>query len=763
MSPGVRNFIKYSIFILIINLIVLFSLEGLLRIFISSPNKYFTETRDEQDRVWVEYRFSPLKPKFLKEKDRNTFRIFAFGGSTTLGFPYYPRSSFSKMLETALKKSAPDKKIEVVNLGLTGMNSLEIKHCLYESLRYSPDLVIIYSGHNEFFTASLIPDWRSPRLDHFLESFRLHSRLYQVLSRTDLLLAMIPAAIGTNQELVEKVNIDFELVPIENRPMSREYSQDRLQGYRYHLDQILTRLNREKVPAIICTVAVNLQDWPPEWLPSPENLSDSQWNDLKQNLHQADFDIADGKLEEAELILNRFQPRTSQYAMYYFIRAWLEEKRNHYELARHYFLLARKYDNSRHRAPPEINQIIRELAPEKNALVVDVEKLFFENSATTPGFDLFVDHVHPNLSGQRLIARKLFQTLAEKQLLPLSQPLPDFPSLDDFKNEFELNQENLPEIDRLLSYYLLQRHFPERDRQTIKLLNEVISKHPDHFYARICLMAILLEQSREEEAIQVIKDTFQAAGGIQPVQKMLLRYFFPKILIQGNYLLVHLNLDPTVPPLRGILLVRSKPEQTRTRAILPLDQYHWIFQYFPETNEIRNVTNSGLSIYQAHQAFCQSGKLKTLDFNNYFAQDPKSLHTYQADLSAQGDELRMDLLGNDPWLSFPIKLETSRVSSLNLEIAVKPEDENQKQSELNLYWSGSPTPIFSEAQKISFPLTTKGRFQAVEIELSENINWLSSKEILFLRLDPATFPGKARIREFKMVFCLPDSSQPTPE
>ncbi len=764
MSVRFKIFSKYLLFILVINAAILLGLEGLARLFISSPRKFFIESRDAQGKVRVQYRKGPLKPEFPKVKDPESLRIFAFGGSTVLGFPYYPYSSFAAMLALALQKSDPGRKIEMSNLGLSGMNSLEIKHCLLESLRYSPDLVIIYAGHNEFFQASLIPDWKYPRLDRLLEWFRAHSRLYQVLTRMDFFLPMIPSAIGTRQELTEKINLDFEQVPMESQPMSREYYQNRIQGYRYHLEQILSRLDQQKIPVLLCTVASNLKDWPPEWLPAPENVSAQEWKDLKQELLSADQDLGENKLDQAEPILARLKPVIPQYAMYNFLSGWLEEKRGNFTLARDYFLLARKYDNSRHRAPPEINAIIHELAARHRVALVDVEKLFFQNSKTTPGFDLFLDHVHPNLSGQRLIAQALFHGLAEQKMIRPAMPVPAFPSEDDFRKAFSLTDEILAEIHiRLATYYLLQRHLPEQDHQTIQLLQEIISRKPQDLFAGICLAAILLEDSRTEAGIQALNQTIQRAGGISQVQKTLERYFFPHLLVQGDYVLVHLNRDPTVAPLSGILLVRKAPEKTRSRSALPLDQYHWIFQYFPQTRELKEVTEPVRKLALAEQALCSAEKYKTLNMVNYISGNLKYLSANQAHLSGGINELKIDLFGPDPWLIIPIKLEPATVHSLKLRLAIKPENGLLNQSELNMYWSGSDPPVFSEQQKLSLPLKADGKFQELSIDLSRNINWLSSKKTMFLRLDPATFSGQARIREFKIQFCVPaGASTPSP-
>lgn len=750
-----KKSLKYLSFILFINIFVFLFLETLLHLFNLFPApRFFKERKDDRGRTWAQYKYGMLKPEFLKNKGNNTYRIVSFGGSTTMGSPYYPKSSFSRMLELALNKSAPAKTVEVINLGASGMNSLEVLYCLREALKYKPDLAVIYLGQNEFFAASLFSDWRHPYLNQILDVLRLHSHIYQALKYSDKILTLLPAAIGTNQEITEKINLGFDQLPMENRPMSREFYNDRIKSYRYHLDQILAALRRNKVPVLICTVAVNLKDWPPEWMPFPEKLNEPQKNQLKNDLYGAYLDISDGKPDTAEPKLEKARPLSSEYAQYFFIRGWMDETKGDFQSARDNFLSARKFDNSRHRAPPEIDPIIRELAPKHQAILVDIEDLFFKESRTTPGFDLFEDHVHPNLMGQRLIARKLYRAIIDNKMINLNNALPEFPSEDEFKSAFGIDEKFLDEVKfKLALYYLLQRRLPERDRQTIGYLTQVFSRHPDNTLAGLCLASILLEQSREPDALQVLAQAVKSAGGIDQFQKILLRYFFPKIIMQGNYLLIHLNLDPANPPLRGIMLVRAAPEQTKKRSGLPLDQYQWIFQYHPESQSFEDITESALATLKSAKTACAPGAEKEIDLLNLFRLRPGLFVTNDLAIIAQGKNLVLKLSGNDPWFYFPAKLEPASARKILINISVQPENPINQKCAIELFWSDSQNPVFSEGQKISWPNETDGKFQTIEIKLSENLNWLASKPIFFLRLDPGNAPGRAEIRKFAINVC----------
>ena len=727
--------------------------ETALRVFrLCPPPEFFVETKDDQGQVWTKYK-AGIKPRFPKIKKPGTFRIMVFGESSVMGYPFHPRASFPAMLELALNKSDPQKTIEVLNLGASGITSLQIYYCLRQALKYQPDLVVIYAGQNEFFQASLFADWKHPFLDRSLDVLRLHSRIYQLFRKTDQLLTMLPAAVGTRQELAEKLNFNLEKLPMENRPMSQQFYENRIQSFQYHMNRILELLSRRKIPTVLCTVAVNLKDWPPEWLPFPPQLSASQSELLKNQLYQASLDIADGQLQKANELLEKSRQLAQDYAMYYFVKAWMEYKQGEMESSRRDFLLARQFDNSRHRAPPEINPKLRELAVKYQAVLADIDSRFMKISRPVPGFDWFIDHVHPNLPGQRLIAEELYQILVLNRLVPLNKPLPECPAVDEFKKAFKLDDNFLDEVNlHMAIYYLLQRRLPEREKHTINFLSQDFARHSDHVLSGICLASILLAQYQEAAAVEFLGTLFLKNNPSQ-VRKTLEHYFFPKIIMQGNFLLFHLNLDPALPPLRGIMLVRAETKTAMQKSSLPLEQYQWIFQYHPAENRFENITAAFREKYQAGKNLCNRPQKARYDIVAFYKQKPGIFRVNDSSLKASGNYLEMQMTGKDPWFAFPLEIDPWATTNIELQLALTPDDPKIHQAELNLYWATTEPPEFSETQKLSLPIRADGKPHPLLIDLMGNINWLSSGKVSALRLDPADFKGRAQIRGFKVTLC----------
>ena len=87
----------------------------------------------------------------LREKPPGTIRIFTFGESAVAGLGYSPNVTFARDLDRLLRAAYPDLHFEVVNLGIVALSSREVRQLVEDVLaHYEPDIVIIYTGNNEF-------------------------------------------------------------------------------------------------------------------------------------------------------------------------------------------------------------------------------------------------------------------------------------------------------------------------------------------------------------------------------------------------------------------------------------------------------------------------------------------------------------------------------------------------------------------------------------------------------------------------------------
>ncbi|NNG28110.1 MAG: tetratricopeptide repeat protein, partial [Ignavibacteriaceae bacterium] len=86
--------------------------------------------------------------------------------------------------------------------------------------------------------------------------------------------------------------------------------------------------------------------------------------------------------------------------------------------------LAKELDALRFRAPKQINEVIENLGKEFKVEIVDIDSIFRAHSPNgIVGYDLTVDHLHPNIEGYSLISKSFFNKMEELNYLPLGVKL----------------------------------------------------------------------------------------------------------------------------------------------------------------------------------------------------------------------------------------------------------------------------------------------------------------------------------------------------
>src|SRR5262249_2527983 len=98
-------------------------------------------------RSWM-HRFPTLPVSFPAEEP-GSCRIAVLAGSRALGEPYRPWVSPGQIVAWQLAEAFPSRRFECEIIAWLG-DSLEMQHQKLTALRRRPDMVIIYSGHNEF-------------------------------------------------------------------------------------------------------------------------------------------------------------------------------------------------------------------------------------------------------------------------------------------------------------------------------------------------------------------------------------------------------------------------------------------------------------------------------------------------------------------------------------------------------------------------------------------------------------------------------------
>ncbi len=195
-----------------------------------------------------------FKPSLVrKQKTKNTFRILCLGESSMFGVPYQMTANIPGIVRRQLQHLYPEKEIEVINLGASAINTNVILHLTKEFLRLQPDLVLIYTGHNEFY----VPDgvgasWlekQFPAITQFkydirnLSIIRLAQSFGNSQSQTQSLEVNLMKQVS-NGVLVDLKSNDAQLVFI---------------NFERNLSDIIKSYRQHNIPAIVSDVTSNLQ------------------------------------------------------------------------------------------------------------------------------------------------------------------------------------------------------------------------------------------------------------------------------------------------------------------------------------------------------------------------------------------------------------------------------------------------------------------------------------------------------------------------
>ncbi len=298
--------------------------------------------------IYKSQRNPNLYIEFPAYKRKDTKRIFVVGGSVAL-LTFKDNSYIKNMLQELF----PEIRFEIINCGMAGYDSYRERILVEEVLHYEPDLIIIMTGNNEFYSPVRL-NIAIYKLNHLLRrswAFReFHDKMF---------------------------NANIE------KPIPEKY---RLINFEKNLRIIARKTKKKNVSMLMCTLPVNFKDCSPKGTPG--------WRDKQFLL--AWLDLSDKKIEKA---INGFEQfilanPTDPFG-YYFLAKSYEFVKN-YSNAQELYLKALSLDsNSKDRCTPERNQIIRSICTHEKLMLVDLEKAFINiASHGLLGKEIFMDNCH---------------------------------------------------------------------------------------------------------------------------------------------------------------------------------------------------------------------------------------------------------------------------------------------------------------------------------------------------------------------------------
>jgi tetratricopeptide (TPR) repeat protein len=345
---------------------------------------------------------------FARVKPIGVKRVFVLGGSAAIGWPGDPASSFSGYLQRALDQLYPGR-YEIVNVAAMSYGSHRVRDFLADVVRMEPDLIVVWSGNNEYVERNTLSRFARGETMGRLQRLLRHSSLYRSLR---LLLGVTAPQLFVRPEGAD-ITDPRETPQVRRGMLGRSAVTDRqvAENYRANLEAIAALIRESGAEGMLCTVPVNLSGWapnnqPPEFAGAEEgHLFERLREEAGETWRQRRFDEAVARYKE----LLALAPR---YALGYFLLGDCYRALGRLDEARRAFDLAREFDPRPIRALPDFAGIVRQVAAANGLSVIDLERAFLDASgAELSGLDLFLDYVHPNEVGHKLAAATVLSAM----------------------------------------------------------------------------------------------------------------------------------------------------------------------------------------------------------------------------------------------------------------------------------------------------------------------------------------------------------------
>ncbi len=315
-------------------------------------------TRPQKEISFVSQSFPTPKPA-------NTYRIFFLGESNV----NYLRWNLEDLAERLGAADTKGRRFEIINMGGLAYGSHRLLRVAREIINYEPDLVLVYIGHNEFEELEqqelAAPQRAAVQRQVYRSAFMRLLRDTAASARITWMRFRLSHA---------KLPPEVNYMATYGRDFSPEEIDRRMAEYRTNMGGILALCRDRQVPAIMGAMATNL--WKPDLL--------DKYKDAKEEIARL---YAAGDYQGG-MALARKMLRTT----------------------------------SRHQASDAENWIIRDLARDYGATLVDVEAAISKAEPHgVPGEALFSDRCHVNDEGKSILVKgyeKAIRRLAGVPELP---------------------------------------------------------------------------------------------------------------------------------------------------------------------------------------------------------------------------------------------------------------------------------------------------------------------------------------------------------
>jgi len=348
------------------------------------------------DRAYygVQDLWGPDPRPFKIPKPAGTYRVVTVGGSTVAGFPYPFELTMPRLLELILRRQMPEREIEVLNAGMTSINSFSEVDVVRQIVECQPDLIIVHSGHNEFYGPGGSASNFGGLTPHMypVTQFLKRQRSFQLF----YLLANKPQ----KKHLIENLPADIGI------PLNGPVFQQTLRRFESNLRRMVAIAGQAQIPILLSTVPSNLRDLAP--------LQPSENEGVLRELSEADRLMSYREYEPALAVLAKARGTDPADPLLAYREAQCLERLGRMQAAAERYTLARDLDGCRFRAATSFLAVVKNVADDASPRVYfcDVDgELRSRTQLPALGNDFFLEHVHYNLPGHWEVASVLGESI----------------------------------------------------------------------------------------------------------------------------------------------------------------------------------------------------------------------------------------------------------------------------------------------------------------------------------------------------------------
>lgn len=362
------------------------------------PERFFQERQEGALLASGRMRGEPF---LADQPDRH--RTIVIGASSVQGYPHPHRLAFPAFLRSMLQDAMPGRRVEVFNLGITSIASFAVARTVEEAISMDPDVIVVYSGHNEFYGLLGGGEQAKAAVRYRLLSWRLPYLMQRTVD-------WISSPAVASRQLLESLARRGEISP------GADMRQEAADALAQNLRRAMRTVSEAGVRPILCTLAANLEDFAPAGSQSPDTTSvhgRQAWATSLALLRSSDAGD-DAQVTAALAALAAHDASVTDNAITAYGRGRALRRLGQHAEATRWLVRARELDTMPWRAPAAHNDSIRSVAADFGVELADVEAAFADASAPRlPGWEWMVDHVHPSVRGQALAARTVATVLLD--------------------------------------------------------------------------------------------------------------------------------------------------------------------------------------------------------------------------------------------------------------------------------------------------------------------------------------------------------------